>query len=185
MERIAIIGNSGGGKSTLSQRLAVGLDLPWFEIDRFLWRPGWELASTEDYEAEHTRILALNRWLLDGLGRIESLPARLARASAVVLIDLPLETHLHLAVERQEDWAAGRLKKPPAGAATPPSDEAIVRNILEIERDWMPAIRDQVAAAHGDGRVVHRLASLDELAAFEEAALAAVDRPGVHGQKPG
>jgi len=167
MKRIAVIGNSSGGKSTLSRRLAARRGLPWVEIDRFLWQPGWDLAPTEDYEAEHARIVAQDRWVLDGLGRLDSLPSRLARAELIVLIDLPLGEHFRLAQERQSAWAVGPLENPPAGASEAPPTEALLRTIREIERDWMPEIRDQVEAQHAVGKDVRSLRSLREVQAFD------------------
>jgi adenylate kinase family enzyme len=41
MERIAVIGNAGGGKSTLARALASRRRLPYVEIDALLWRGGW------------------------------------------------------------------------------------------------------------------------------------------------
>jgi adenylate kinase family enzyme len=41
--RIAVIGNSGGGKSTVARHLAVSRGLPLVEVDALLWRPGWQL----------------------------------------------------------------------------------------------------------------------------------------------
>jgi adenylate kinase family enzyme len=38
--RIAVIGNSGGGKSVLARRLAFELQLPYVEVDSLLWLPG-------------------------------------------------------------------------------------------------------------------------------------------------
>ena len=171
MERIAVIGNSSGGKSTLSRRLAARRGLPWIEIDRFLWRAGWEPAPRADYEAEHARVIAQDRWVMDGLGRLESLPLRLARGTLIVLINLPLQVHLKLAAERQLAWAAGTLEIPPAGAAKAPSNEAVLRNIREIERDWMVEIREQVEAQHAGGKEVHTLRSLEEVNAFVPAEL--------------
>jgi len=43
VQRIAVIGNSGGGKSTLARKLAAKRGLPYAEIDALLWRPNWEL----------------------------------------------------------------------------------------------------------------------------------------------
>lgn len=169
MERIAVIGNSSGGKSTLARCLAARWDLPYVEIDRFLWLPGWQLAADDRYEAEHARILAQDHWVIDGLGRLESLPSRLMRADQIVLIDLPLRVHLQLAEARQSAWAAGRLEDPPAGADEAPQTEVLLQTIREIERDWMPTIRDRVEEQRHTGKAVHSLRSLEEIDAFARA----------------
>lgn len=44
MQRVSVIGNSGGGKSVLARRIAARYGLPYIEIDRILWRQGWRLA---------------------------------------------------------------------------------------------------------------------------------------------
>ena len=41
MSRIVVIGNAGGGKSTLARLLAQRRGLPHIEIDRLLWQEGW------------------------------------------------------------------------------------------------------------------------------------------------
>ena len=51
MERIAVIGNAGGGKSTLARALATRRGLPYVEIDALLWRDGWQPAPEDEYEA--------------------------------------------------------------------------------------------------------------------------------------
>jgi adenylate kinase family enzyme len=40
MQRIVVIGNSAGGKSTLARALAKRRDLPCIELDGILWQPG-------------------------------------------------------------------------------------------------------------------------------------------------
>jgi adenylate kinase family enzyme len=168
MERVAVIGNAGGGKSTLARALATRRGLPYVEIDSLLWRDGWQPAPEGEYEAEHARLIAEPRWVTDGLGRLESLAARLSRASGIVLIDLPLWMHFWLAAERQIAWARGEIAHPPAGAKEMPPTEELFRTIYEVDRDWMPEVRRLVAVAEGSGTHVERIAdiaSLDRVAA--------------------
>jgi adenylate kinase family enzyme len=157
MERIAVIGNAGGGKSTLARALARRHSLPYVEIDALLWREGWQAAPEGEYEAEHARRIAEPHWIIDGLGRLESIPARLARASAIVLIDLPLWVHFWLAAERQIAWAKGAIAHPPSGAKQMPPTETLFRTIYEIDRDWMPEVRRLTAAAESGGTRVERI----------------------------
>jgi adenylate kinase family enzyme len=166
VERIAVIGNSGGGKSTLSRRLSQQFDLPCIEVDAFLWQPGWVLNSTEAYEDQHQRIIANDRWILDGLGRLETIADRLARATNIVLIDMPLWMHFWLAAERQIAWATGSIDNPPAGAAKIPPTETLFHTIWDIDQNWMPDIRRLVTAEEARGKPVFRLTSVSELTDF-------------------
>jgi adenylate kinase family enzyme len=101
MKRTAIIGNSGGGKSTLARKLASTWKCDHVEIDALLWQQGWQLTRVDIYNAEHARLIAEQNWIIDGLGRLDSIPARLARATDIVLVDMPLWMHFWLAAERQ------------------------------------------------------------------------------------
>jgi hypothetical protein len=43
------------------------------EIDRLVWQPGW--TPVEIYNAEHARLIGEESWIIDGLGRLESIPS--------------------------------------------------------------------------------------------------------------
>jgi adenylate kinase family enzyme len=73
MARIVVIGNAGGGKSTLARRLAALRRLPYIEVDAFTWRPGWVLAPEPEYAAAHAQAIAGESWVLDGLGWLDQL----------------------------------------------------------------------------------------------------------------
>jgi adenylate kinase family enzyme len=163
MERIAVIGKAGGGKSTLARKLAARRRLPYVEIDSLLWQPDWQLTPAGIYEAEHDRLIAQPRWVIDGLGRQDSLAARLRRASEIVFIDMPLWMHFWLAAERQIAWAKGEIAHPPAGASHRPPTEALFRTIFEVDRDWMPELRRLVDIAGAAGTRVTRIADVAAL----------------------
>ena len=170
MKRAIIIGNSGGGKSTLARRLGSAWQCPHVEIDGLMWQPGWQLTPVEDYNAEHARLIGGESWIIDGLGRLDSIPARLARATDIVLVDMPLWVHFWLAAERQIQWAAGKIEHPPAGLAAMPPTDALFRTIWEVDQTWMPEIRRMVTLEEQRGKRVFRLGSMAELDAFEGRA---------------
>src|SRR5882724_1895643 len=167
MKRAVIIGNSGGGKSTLARRLSSAWRSPHVEIDALLWQPGWQLTSADIYNAEHARLIAEENWIIDGLGRLDSIPDRLARATDIVLIDMPLWVHFWLAAERHVEWRAGAIEHPPGGLAKMPPTEALFRTIWEVDRDWMPEIRRLVAVEEQRGKRIFRLGSIADLDGFE------------------
>ena len=167
MKRAVIIGNSGGGKSTLARRLGSAWQCNPIEIDGLMWQPGWQLTPAEIYNAEHARLIAGESWVIDGLGRLDSIAARLARATDIVLVDMPLWMHFSLAAERQIQWATGAIEKPPAGIAAMPSTEALFRTIWEVDQSWMPEIRRLVTLEEQRGKRVFRLGSVADLNGFE------------------
>jgi hypothetical protein len=163
MKRAVIIGNSGGGKSTLARRLSSAWQCDHIEIDGLMWQQGWQLTPVEIYNAEHARLIAVENWLIDGLGRLDSIPERLARATDIVLVDMPLWMHFWLAAERQIRWSAGGIEYPPAGLTT----EALFRTIWEVDQNWMPEIRRLVALEEQRGKRIFRLGSVSDLDGFE------------------
>src|SRR5262245_45541346 len=114
-ERVVIIGNAAGGKSTLARALADWRGLKLVEVDSLLWQPGWKLTPMDQYERQHAEAIGADAWVIEGLGRPDSIPARLKRATEVILVDLPLWVHFWLAAERQMAWAKGPIDHAPAG----------------------------------------------------------------------
>lgn len=171
MVRVVIIGNAGGGKSTLARKLAEQSGLRHIEIDRLLWQPGWSLTPTDTYNCQHDEILEGDDWIIDGLGQQASIPRRIARASAIVLIDMPLWMHFWLAADRQIAWATGDLKYAPGGIAEMPPTKALFQNIWEVEQTWMPEIRMLCTDSEKHGKHVLKIASVEELASFDSTRL--------------
>ena len=166
MARIVVIGNAAGGKSTLARQLARRRDLPLIEVDRLLWQPGWQLTPQADYARQHAEAIGRERWVIDGLGRQDSIAERLARSTEIILIDMPLWMHFWLAAERQIAWAQGQIEQPPPGSATTPPTRELFRTMWEVDQTWLPELRSICAEAELEGKAVTRLSSVDEIDAF-------------------
>lgn len=164
MKRAVII---GGGKSALARKLGSAWQCEPIEIDSLLWQPGWKLSPVDVYNAEHARLIAEESWIIDGLGRLDSIPARLERATDIVLVDMPLWVHFWLAAERQIQWSTGKLENPPAGLTAMPPTEALFRTIWEVDQTWMPEIRRLVVNEEQRGKRVFRLGSVVDLDGFD------------------
>lgn len=169
MARIVIIGNSGGGKSTLARRIAARRGLPNIEIDRLLWQEGWVPTPTEIYARRHAEAIAGTCWVIEGLGQRASIAKRVSRATDVILIDMPLWVHFWLAAERQIAWSRGAIADPPGEMATMPPTQALFRTMWEVEREWMPMIRRLCDEAEASGKAVVRLCDLGAVDGFAES----------------
>ena len=57
MKRVAIIGNAGGGKSTLARELATASGLPLHVLDKIQYLPGGTAVPHEGYLQAHAALL--------------------------------------------------------------------------------------------------------------------------------
>jgi adenylate kinase family enzyme len=88
IQRVAVIGSCGAGKSTLSRELAAITGLPLRHLDQLYWLPGWTEPAKDDWLRTKEALAAEPCWLIDG-NYGGTLALRLARADLVVLLDLP------------------------------------------------------------------------------------------------
>ncbi len=65
-KRIAIIGATGSGKTTLAQQLGEVLDLPVIELDAMHWMPDWTEKPWPEIRAELDPLTQRECWITDG-----------------------------------------------------------------------------------------------------------------------
>lgn len=107
MKRIAIIGNAGGGKTTLSRALSRVMNLPVFHVDSYQYTQGFQVRPHEEATKELAAIHAQDQWIIDGFGPLQILEQRLERADQIIFIDLSLWRHYWWVTKRaiQSLWA--------------------------------------------------------------------------------
>jgi adenylate kinase family enzyme len=87
--RILVIGCSGGGKSTLSQKLGRRFDLPFVSMDRdFYWLPGWVRRDRDEARALIAEAVDNDRWIMDGTG-VTSFDLRVPRSDLIIWVRMP------------------------------------------------------------------------------------------------
>lgn len=155
MQKVAIFGNAGGGKSTLAKQLAAATGLPLHALDKIKYQPGGGEVPHAEYLRVHADLLRQEEWIIDGFGCVPSAWERFAAADTLVFIDLPLFTHAL--------WVTKRLLKGlfvnPEGW---PENSPIVKGTLNSYRVlWLchrkltPAYRKLVADSRASKRVYH------------------------------
>lgn len=90
MKRISVIGNAGGGKSTLCREISEAKNIPLFPVDRIQWKPGWKPAPADEVKQKHDQILQLDKWIIDGWGSFEIIETRFQASDTIIFVDLPL-----------------------------------------------------------------------------------------------
>ena len=87
MERICVVGCSGGGKSTLSASIAQKLEIPRLELDSVYHQAGWQSLSTEEFRARVELFTRNAAWVTDGNYISEIGDITWGRADTVIWLD--------------------------------------------------------------------------------------------------
>ena len=178
MKKVAVFGNAGGGKSTLSRRLAKITGLPLYTLDIVQFRDGRYWAgekdggqcSPEEYLKIHRDILSRDQWIIDGYGSVASAWERFAAADTLVHVDLPMPAH-YWGVTRR--LIAGLFANPEGWPEDSPVWESSLdsyRVVWRCHRRLTPRYRALVAEAASSKRV-HHLTSRAAMEAFLQGAM--------------
>lgn len=98
MRRVAIIGSTGAGKTTLAAALADRLGVPHVELDSLYWEAGWQPVSREVLR-DRIELALGDGWVTDGnYGQARDLIW--GRADTLIWLDMPLIVALWRVVSR-------------------------------------------------------------------------------------
>lgn len=86
MRRVLIVGNSGGGKSTLARSLGAKLGLPVIHLDVLFWKPGWVESDRADFRVRVAEALQAPAWICDG-NFTSSYDLRMPYADTIIWIE--------------------------------------------------------------------------------------------------
>lgn len=110
MDRIAIIGCGGSGKTYLANQLATTLNLPLTHLDSVYYDADWNPLPQDEFAALQRALVDKPRWLLEG-NYAGTLPVRLAAADVVIFLDLPAITCLTGILQRRWRYRGGQHAK--------------------------------------------------------------------------
>ena len=103
MDKIAIIGSPGAGKSTLAQQLGKSLNIEIIHLDRYFWRPEWR-EKPRDARIEILKgLVRKERWIIEGTYLGASEP-RLNAADTIIFLDIPPWLCLHRIRQRHNKY---------------------------------------------------------------------------------
>jgi adenylate kinase family enzyme len=166
LNRVAIFGNAGGGKSTLARRLAELTRLPLHVVDMMQFRVGGGVAVPHDeFLKAHADLLQRDAWIIDGYGSFKLSWERFSAADTLVYVDLPFFVHFL--------WITKRLMKGlfvtppgwPEGSPVISSSLSSYRVLWLCHRHLTPKYRALVSEVKATKRV-HHLRSVQEMSDF-------------------
>src|ERR671939_1081097 len=116
LPKIAVLGASGNGKTTVARELARRLGVPHVELDALHHGPNWDETPPEEFRRRVAAATAGDGWVVDGNYDSKLGDLVLGRADTVVGLDLPLRVALTRVTRRtirrirlgEELWSGNR-----------------------------------------------------------------------------
>jgi adenylate kinase family enzyme len=140
-DRILVMGCSGGGKSTLSQKIAGQFGLTYISIDRdVLWLPGWVQRERAEQRAIIAERILEDRWIMDGTNP-STFDIRLPRTDIVIWVRMSRLLCLWGVTTRWLRWI-GKTRPEMAPGCPEKLDWEFLRFIWTFEDKFTPRIVD-------------------------------------------
>jgi len=155
MKRISVIGNAGGGKSTLCRKISIAKNIPLFPVDRIQWKPGWKPAPANEVKQKHDQILQLDKWIIDGWGSFDIIETRFQASDTIIFVDLLLIIHYWWAVKRQIKCIFAPRPDGPEGCPMIPMTWPLMKMIWNIHYHHRPRLLKMVNSHLADKQVFH------------------------------
>lgn len=155
MTQVAVIGNGGGGKSTLCRKLSRAKGLPLHVVDKIQFKPGWVPTPAEEIRRWHEEILAQDRWIIDGWGGWDNIEARFAAADTLIFVDHPLYIHYLWAMKRQLTCLLRSSPDGPEECPMLPVTWRMLQVIHRVHHTMRPRLLDLVERYRGEKQIFH------------------------------
>lgn len=100
MQRVAIVGSGGAGKTTFSLTFARLTGLPVFHLDEYYWRPGWVETPRDEWRMVQRELVAHERWIIEG-NYSTTFDLRFERADTVIVLAPARRVCIYRALKRE------------------------------------------------------------------------------------
>jgi adenylate kinase family enzyme len=150
VDRLAIIGCGGSGKSHLARALGAALGITPVHLDTLYYDTDWNPLHKEKFAALQRDLVTQPRWIIDG-NYASSLPIRLRAADTVIFLDLPARSCLAGIARRRLRHGGGQHDSIGVYDRITPG---FVRYIAGYRRQMAPRVRRLIAEHAGDAELI-------------------------------
>ncbi|SBW24224.1 hypothetical protein FDG2_4070 [Candidatus Protofrankia californiensis] len=150
MDRIAIMGCGGSGKSHLARALGTALGIAPVHLDALYYDADWKPLDKDKFANLQRDLVTAPRWIIDG-NYASSLPIRLQAADTVIFLDLSGWACLWGILQRRLRHGGGQHQ---AIGVYDRITWDFVRYIISYRRKMAPRVRTLIAEHAGDAQVV-------------------------------
>jgi len=161
MQRVAVVGPGGAGKSVFAEELGRRTGLPVVHLDEHFWKPGWIETPREEWRTFQSQLLAGDGWIAD-CSYGGTFDVRFERADTVIVLALPRLVCLTRALQRSVRHRGTPVQAPGCPERV---DLRFLRWIWRYPVDSRPRL-DAALERHGEHLRVIELNSRREVDAF-------------------
>lgn len=165
MNKIAIFGKPGSGKSALAMELTSVIGIQLYQLDSLLYKSNGDRLESKEYDRKHEKILSEDSWIIDGFDRIAPFNKRLAVADTLIYIDLPYFVSYYLVTKR---LIKGLFVKPlgwPEGSSIIKGTLQSYRVLKHCPSFWNESFFEKIQN-ESSGKTIHVIRSISELNKF-------------------
>jgi adenylate kinase family enzyme len=154
MDRVAIVGSPGSGKTTMAKELGRRTGKPVIHLDRHYWQPGWVETPQDEWVMRQSQLLSGETWIVDGT-YLHTLDLRFERADTVIVFEISRWRCLYRAIFRSLSNFGRDVQ---ADGCPERFDPTFIRFIFRFPRDVKPKI-DEALARYASSLTVIKIES--------------------------
>jgi len=145
VDRIAIVGSGGSGKTHLARQLGAALGITPVHLDALYYDQDWNPLPKEEFAALQQDLVSAPRWIIDG-NYASTLPIRLHAADTVIFLNLPARVCLLGVARRRLRHRGGQHQATGVYDRITPD---FIRYILSYRRAMAPRVHALIAEHTG------------------------------------
>jgi adenylate kinase family enzyme len=157
IKKIAVIGNAGGGKTTLSRKLSQVHKLPLHHVDTHQFVAGMQRRENFQTVQILNQIQEQDSWIIDGFGPLDIIEKRFMIADRIIMVDFPLWHHFYWSTKRQIKSLWAPRTELPAGCNefTIEHTVKLYKTIWKVHTQMRPELLRILARENNRDKVVH------------------------------
>ncbi len=162
MNKIAVIGSGGSGKSTFSRKLGNILNLPVYHLDTVYWNPGWIEKAKDKLESVVRELADNDQWIIDGNYR-STMDIRLNSADTIIFLNMSTLLCTYRIIKRRFIFK-GKKRPDMTEGCEEKLDLEFVKWVLKFNKNERPKILEKLKN-YEDKKIIvlNNLREVDEL----------------------
>jgi len=165
MKRVTIFGKPAGGKSTLSRDISRTTGIEVFPLDLIEYHKNGALVSRDIFHQKHAGLIASEKWIIEGLGTMQSFWDRIDAADTLIYVDLPYRVHYWWVIKR---FLKGPFVRPigwPKGSSVFKGTIAGFKYLKKSRKFWTQDLFETIQA-RATGKTLYHITSVQDLDDF-------------------